>query len=237
MKKLLAGLVLTVLTLVGVAGYYGLVPGVSDLFGTNKPKDLGVHPTNEDLTSAQKKSGVTFSQISSANSPKETLKFSGKIDVDNFFTDEEMTTMALDNPWRYNFLKGSQVRFNPDGTTEMAGIFYVDKLKGYAKAHGLAEADIKPALDAVGRLPFNPPYYLKMKVSIENGHMNMNITDLEVGGIDLSVLAKANSSAIGSVIQDKVVNPTPGVKVDLLSTGDGVLNYKGTFAETISVAH
>ena len=222
-----------------VAGYYGFVPELSTLLGADKPRDLGIHPTSQDLASAQSKSGVNFSEITSAATPEETLKFSGKIDINNSFTDAEMTAMALDNPWKYNFLKGSQVKFNSDGSTEMSGIFYADRLKGYTKAHGINERDIKPALDAVGLLPFNPPYYLKMNVGIQDGHMTMNISDLEIGKINLTstVVLKENSEAIASFIQDEVINPTPGVEVQSLTTGNGALNYKGTFPQTISVAH
>jgi hypothetical protein len=61
MKKFLkiAGIVLLGLIVVGllVLGYFGFVPGLSGLMGSDKPRDLGVTYTAADLTSAQLKLG------------------------------------------------------------------------------------------------------------------------------------------------------------------------------------
>jgi hypothetical protein len=39
---ILFGILAVVVVLVLVAGYFGFVPGISNIFGSNKPVDLGI---------------------------------------------------------------------------------------------------------------------------------------------------------------------------------------------------
>lgn len=49
---IIAGLfLLIVISIVGVLGYFGFIPGVSKIFGSDQPRDLGVTYSYADYTS------------------------------------------------------------------------------------------------------------------------------------------------------------------------------------------
>jgi hypothetical protein len=64
MKKVLWGVIIGVVAIVVISvivlGYLGFVPGVSNIFGSNKPEKLGTTFTQQDYQSAITKSGVQF---------------------------------------------------------------------------------------------------------------------------------------------------------------------------------
>ncbi|MGB9842731.1 MAG: hypothetical protein ACPLN1_00060 [Caldisericia bacterium] len=49
--KMVLKIVIPILIIVLILGYFGFVPFVSDLMGTNKPKNLGVTFTEKDFES------------------------------------------------------------------------------------------------------------------------------------------------------------------------------------------
>ena len=62
------GIIVLVLALIAVlvAGWFGMVPGVSAVLGATKVRDLGVRYTAADFTSYQEKTGITFKDFATA---------------------------------------------------------------------------------------------------------------------------------------------------------------------------
>lgn len=50
-------ILILIIVVILLLGYLGFVPGVSAIFGSNKPRDLGITHTQADLDSAQTKLG------------------------------------------------------------------------------------------------------------------------------------------------------------------------------------
>ena len=77
--KFLKGLAITigvlVIVVVLVLGYLGFVPGVSNIFGSNKPRDLGVTYTAADYASAHARNGTTHTVLPAGSVPN--IIFSG----------------------------------------------------------------------------------------------------------------------------------------------------------------
>ena len=75
--KFLKWLAITIGALVIIAvlvfGYLGFVPGVSNLFGSNKPKDLGVIYTAADYA----RNGTTHTILPAGALPENSIVFSG----------------------------------------------------------------------------------------------------------------------------------------------------------------
>jgi hypothetical protein len=82
MKKFLLGLLIFIVVIlvvaVGVGGYLGIVPGVSSLFGANKPKNLGVTFTSQDLTNAEAKAGTQIVTLAPNLPPSQSISFTGQ---------------------------------------------------------------------------------------------------------------------------------------------------------------
>ena len=154
MKVLLGmfiGVLAVLLVLVLVAGYFGFVPGVSSLFGSDKSRDLGVTYTSADYQSARQKGNIQRVNLPSNTPPEQSLKFSGQHAANINLTDNEVTALINEKSWRYFPVHDAQVRFNADGTGEFSGILELDTLKDYAKARGYSEEDFKVVTDWVSR--------------------------------------------------------------------------------------
>lgn len=236
--KLFFSIVLLVIILtVATGGYFGFIPVISDLFGSNKPRDLGIVTSEQDASSAKEKSGVSFESIVSTTSPTDSLKFEGSTKINTSFTDKEVMAYAFGNKWKYNILPGAHLKFNPDGSLEVAGTLRVDRLPGYAKAHKIPEADIKQVLDAVKLFPTNPPIYIKANPTISNNQVSIDVQKITVGKLELpSTLTTQNSGAISSFVQEKIFKPVPGLDIQDLKISDSKLVFKGTFPKTIQIA-
>ena len=85
MKKILLRVLIPILVIVLIIGYLGFIPGISNLFGSNKPKDLVVKYTLADLESAKKKTNFKFTELNSNLPPKDSIIFNGKTTIKHNF--------------------------------------------------------------------------------------------------------------------------------------------------------
>jgi len=77
-KILLGIILLVVIAAVLVLGFLGFIPGVSALFGANKPRDLGVKYTEADLQEIRTKTQVKYLVLPDTQEPISTRQFSGR---------------------------------------------------------------------------------------------------------------------------------------------------------------
>ncbi|MEK7874346.1 MAG: hypothetical protein AAB502_10895, partial [Chloroflexota bacterium] len=63
MKTLLIAVAVLVVVAVLAGGYFGFVPSVSSIFGSNRPRDLGVRYTQADLQSLRGKTGTQYHSL------------------------------------------------------------------------------------------------------------------------------------------------------------------------------
>jgi len=168
MKLVKLLLLLVLLLIIGVVffiSYLGFVPGLSSILGADKPKDLGVKYTKEDLKTVRAKSQIQYKILPDNPSPLLTRRFDGKRDVSTQFTSAEITATMNNRPWKYWPYRNVQVKFNADGSGEISGVFLKDKLAGY----GAAISAPTQAIDfATKFLPANPVFYVKLKASLVN---------------------------------------------------------------------
>src|SRR5450756_747130 len=70
MRSCLATLVVLVAVVVLGLGYLGFIPVVAGVFGSDKPRDLGVKATAADLQSANGNTGVKLTELPPSSSPQ-----------------------------------------------------------------------------------------------------------------------------------------------------------------------
>jgi len=235
--KLIFGLLFIVLIIVVLAGgYFGLIPGVSKLFGSDKPRDLGVQGSDADYASASAK-GIQFValQKDSVSRPAETRKITGSKAVSTSFTAQELTALMNKKPtWIYNPVSDVQFKFNPDGTGEVSGILRIDRLTRYAQASGMSQQEVQKVLDYLKITNANPAFYLKGSVSVVDGTMNLDAQRVEVGRfpVPLSIIAD-NKGRVISFVENKIFQ-IPGLSVKSLRIEQGQLQFEGTLPEVIA---
>lgn len=179
-----------VVILIGVLalGYLGLVPGLSDALGANKPRDLGVTSTPSDLDNANAKLGVTIKALPQAESGIDSLTRSGEKQFIAGFTSAELTALFNDHSgrWKYYPMKDIQVNIHDDGVVEVSGVLQVDRFSGFAEAVGISEdsrREIRPYLSYVTG---NPSIYIKGSLQVSNGVAQSDILELEIGRLSVS---------------------------------------------------
>lgn len=212
MKKILIFLFVLLLFIilipVTVGGYYGFVPGVSTLFGSNKPKDLGVSYTESEFNTYNQKAGFTLDENTSGKLNEEGFVFSGQTEVKDNFTKEEVSARINYSPWIYMPISNVQVNFPSDNTVEFSANLLVERLPGFIKAVGLqvSNEDVNDGLKYL-KITSNPTIYAKAQVEVKENIPSINLDSLQVGKFDIpfenydadSILENATRTIFASV--------------------------------------
>jgi len=227
MKKFFYTILFLAIIIVLVLGYLGFVPGLSSIFGSDKPKDLGIVAGEQDLASVQAKVNTQYATITSAD-PSTSYALSGSKQLDTTFTDKELTALMAQHEkmWKYYPISSAQVRFNADGTAELSGILRTDRIYGYAAATGIPAEQVKSWLDKVKILVANPPIYLKGRVEVNNGVMSGELSELQIGRLSIpSNLYDGRQSELLSFAQNRL--DKAGVNIETVNFQVGQANFKG----------
>lgn len=236
MKKFFLGIFVVLLVLVLVAGYFGFVPGISNVFGSNKPIDLGVTYTSADSASGMAKGKVKHVDITSSGSPEGSLSFSGTIPANFNLTQSEVTALINGNKWVYFPLSDVQVRFNADNTAEASGVLHLDILKDYALARGLSESDFNTAIEYLKlftTIQKEMPYYIKGTGSVVNGAITFDCIEFKLGRLPVPVgqINDRKADLINLLNADAL--SIPGFSVKNFSISEGQMHFEGTLPAVV----
>jgi hypothetical protein len=219
-------------------GYLGFVPGVSDLFGSNKPRDLGVTYTLDDFQSARAKTGIGITDSPSTNLPstelpsnttsEQSLKLSNQGAANIILTQAELNALLSNPQWKNYPLSDCQLRINPDGTVEFTGILLKDRLVGYGKTIGTTKDKLRFLTDYLKYLPSNPAFYIKGTVAVANGQIvNADITDFHVGNLSLTGPVQDHMDRLIQLAQTKMAK-SHDFSIQSLKLANGQLEFEGT---------
>lgn len=161
-------ILLFIIVPVFVLGYLGFIPGISSLFGSNKPRDLGIKYTEEDRASARGKTQVTYADLPSETPASSSIQLSGSRPVSFEMSSAEASALMNNRPWRFFPYKDVQVKFNADGSGEISGILVKDKVPCYAEYIGIPKEAVEAVMKA---LPADPVFYLKMTASLKDNQV------------------------------------------------------------------
>ena len=230
--KFLKGLAIAIGALVIIAvlvlGYLGFVPGVSNIFGSNKPRDLGVTYTAADYASAHARNGTTHTVLPAGSAPN--IIFSGSHAVNTVYTQAEINALINNRQWSNYPLKNCQLKINPDNTIEFSGTLIIDRLKGYETSLNLG--DMSAILDFLKYLPGDPAFYAKGTVEIENGQIvNTDITEFKLGNITLTNQVQDNLQSLTSNVYSEIA-AYPGFSITTLKFSNGDVQFKGTLPDS-----
>jgi hypothetical protein len=213
-------------------GYLGLLPGVSTIFGSDKPMDLGVVYTEQDRLSGRAKAGWEVVDLPPDLPPQESLRYSGRNAVDTTFNEAELTAWAND-PWTYFPLSDCQIRVNDDATIEFSGKWQTNLMRPWAEAMGVSDEYSNIVQDylrwfSVG----NPPFYLKMSGSVVGGElMNARVYEARVGRLSVPT----------DQLEDYLVpyarwqaNRIPGFTAETVELLNGAMRFVGTLPSDVA---
>ncbi len=239
MKRFLKWLSITlgvlIIVIVLVGGYFGLVPGVSSIFGSDKPKNLGVTYTEADRLSGRAKAGWEVIELSSDLPPEESYSFTGQNAVDTTFNERELTAWAND-PWTYFPLSDCQIRVNDDNTVEFSGKLNIGMLRDWIDAMGVTDEYSELINDYLRWFMWgNPPFYVKLSASVANGHViDPQIYSAQVGRFSVpQSLIEGNIDELVDYIEWQA-NNIDGFSVETAEIVDGGIRFVGTMPAVVS---
>jgi hypothetical protein len=236
---LVIGIVAIVLVIVLVAGYFGFVPGVSNLFGSNKPKNLGTTFTAQDYKSAISKTGVQFLNNTDTVSLDKSQKTYGPAKAVSFdLTPAETLALLNDKAHGPDFpISDWQLRVNPDGTAEISAVLNIADLDKYAAANGATSEGSQQLLDAVkkaGVITKEVSFYMKGDAAVTNGQLSFETTSFKIGNLSISAdTVNSNKSNIVDYFNTHK-NVVPGFTIKNLSIVNGKIHFDGTVPSTIN---
>lgn len=229
--KLLRALVFLVIVAVLVGGYLGLIPGISRLFGSDKPRDLGVTFTEADFKSMEAKTGATAEPMPAEETASITIKHVGSHPVDATFTQEEFTSKVSNRKWRDNPFGDVQVKFNADGSAEASGILKLPIATRFFAAMGIASADVEAAAAKFHVPMANVPFYFKGTGVAENNHIVPNLTALEIGRVPVpqSIINQYQQQAAD--LATDLLGRVQGFSMEKAEIVDSKLHFVGTLPD------
>ncbi|MDD5040228.1 MAG: hypothetical protein PHY34_03695 [Patescibacteria group bacterium] len=197
---------IVVVLIIGIAatGVY-TIPGVSSVFGFNKPKDLGVKVSDEAFADLQKKIATEVSDETVDYSGDPTNIFSGKVDVDTRNTSEEITTWFSKRAGADSPITDMQVRMI-EGGVEVSGM-----VNRYIKA---------------------PAYTKVMITRTGTTSVSLDIQEAKIGmfSIPEKYIVQAEEWFTGR-FNDRMAD-IPGFSLEQLEFHDGYDIVKGTMPKT-----
>jgi hypothetical protein len=227
MRKLV-GLLLLVIIVIAALGYFGIIPGLSGLFGGSDPVDLGVSVTAEDYASASDKLGRERGTIPPGGSPEDSIRVEGSHPVDTVLTQEELTATFQNRDWVYNpFSNDVQIRVNPDNTIEMSGTLLKDNIIAASSAFGFSADDLSVVDDALSAIKGNPTFHIKLNTSIQNNDVSLNMQELKFA--KLPIPSSAIPGDLMAELVEGILYHTPGLSCESLSVEDGKVHFNGTY--------
>jgi len=215
--------IISILFVVGLS-YLGL-----RYFTSGSPRDLGVKYTQADQATAYTNNGVQSVAITPSQDNPDGIKYEGQKEIKTSFTSAEITALNNSVIWVNYPISNVQIKINPDGTGEASGVLNISKILSWISfSHSVDQIKAKVEEYHIG---FNPPFYLKGKVSVANNKVTLNPEIIEVGKITIPQnLVNENITPVTNFVEDRL-NAIPNLQIRSLNLDGGQVNLDATYPE------
>lgn len=233
MKKIILFFVIVLLLAVGTLTYLGLVPQLSKY--VVKPKDLGITADPTFITTYEPKIHFRNELPSGVVPTGREGVFSGTTKVDEKLTSVEASSILSE--WKHRSpslpIRDVQVRFNPDGSSEISGILEIDTAVSLAKNLGYSDEDIDTAKSYAKYVSGDLPFYVKGTAGVKNNQVTISPSSFELGrvGIPSSITGPA-AKAVEDVIERRL-RQVGGIDIQSIEIDSGSLHFAGTIPSAI----
>jgi hypothetical protein len=237
MKKVLLGIGVLGIVVIIVLGYYGFIPGLSNIMGINKPKNLGITYSTSDLDSIYEKAQVTFTNLPSNSPPGSSEEVSGSQSIQITVTDEELTAMLNDHSrkWKYYPLTDIELKIEEDGTVKMSGVLIIDRLDGYMEETGLASGYEDQINRYKGIFKSNPKFYGEWDMQIIEGQVVGDVNKFQIGNFNLNQnQIDQYEGQLHGMIEERLGQL--GITVNSVTTENCDMVFDGTIPTHVAVA-
>jgi hypothetical protein len=210
-------IVIVALVVIGVvvAGSTGLVPIVSDLMGTNKPRELGVSFSETNYASGLSKvpgASVTNPQYLCIGCEYTS---SGQVPTKTTFTAEEFSAMLNKrNDGTIGPVSDIEIKFNEDGTVETSAMVDTTGIEGVPELKG--------------------PIYAKGKIdSFTSKSLEIDLESAEFGRVGIPADQNPQVEDAVNEALKKAFEQNPGLSINNIEVTSEGLVFDGTLPESV----
>jgi hypothetical protein len=215
-----------------VAGYLGLIPGLADVFGANKPRDLGVRYTQADYTNYLAKTNTQvfdFAQAPVAPArPTDTIVYTDPQAKTVSLSNSELSARAGSSKWKDLPISDIQIKCEANGVVEVSGKLLSDRLANFATIAGnggYSATDVKTGLDWLNIIGKDPAIYLKGTASVTNNVPSLQISSAQINRFSLP----SDAVSVGGVALAKsLFARVTGLDAKSVTFSENALNFIGT---------
>ena len=195
-----------ILAVIAATGIF-YVPGLSDILGTSKPRDLGVKGDPAKFNALLARENVKLADPADRYSLTSNIRYGNAVPTDVTVSSEELTSMMQATNAK-GPLTDMQVRLLDNNRMEMSS--FAD-LNGYG-------------------YPIRGPVYLKGTfVKGSSSSVKINLDDGSFGLIPIPDAIRAQAADGLDQAVNKQLSAMPGLKIDQLAISNGKLHYRGAF--------
>ena len=211
------------------AGYFGLIPSLSKLMGTDRPRDLGIRWANVNMAKLYDSVGtkvVTTKELSGSGL-EAGLLFEGEKETKYSISSEELTAL-VNSPWMYYPFTDVQIKIGLDDKVEASAMLKTDRVVDLLKSMGLGKEQIDEILNKAKLPAKNVPVYIKGNFSVIDGKAVVTPSALEIGQIPVPMIVLEKITPELTEAVNFVISNFPGFYIKNLSFSDGKMNFEGT---------
>ncbi len=232
--KILKRLFLVVVTIVIftflTAGYLGFVPVLSQIFGSDKPNDMGIYYDKNHLKKAQEKTKISYRALPSSTPLEKSLQFKNPTRVDADFSDQEITALANTQPWRYFPFASLQIKFDDGNYVRVSGFILKDKINDCLVALEVPSEARQYINKLVKYIPSRLPFYLVGKAAMDENKLSVfEVESLTLGRLKfpLSSINKYRPQIVGFI--QKSLTSINGFYAKYAHPQEGQFKLEGDF--------
>lgn len=215
-----------------ILGYLGFVPGLSNLFGSNQPTDLGVTYTASDAETMSEKMQTEFVALAPGSSIEESFVFEGEVETNTVFSAAELASLWENRQWVHDPFEQMQVKFNDGGEVEASGKINKDNImiaaKRFGLEHMLSDDEVMAQID---KIPGKPAFYLRFKGTVTDNNADIDVSEIKVGKLSLPA---EDAGGVLEEIANTVMAEIDGMNINSITFDSEGMHYEGTTPEKIS---
>lgn len=229
MKKFL--IVLAILLFVCVL----LIFTVASKLRTNKPQNLGVSFTIEDLQRVDQKYGFKTIELADNQEIANSKSYEGSVAVEGTFTNAEISAQfdKWYKNWKYYPIKDVQFRVNSDGSIETTGVFIVDRTYPYFEYAGFSKDKVDQGLKYINMFGVDEiAFYITGEAKIVNNQISINLQKVKIGKFSIPHnLIEQYSDEVNQFAQSRI-DGINNLDIEQMSFENAQTYAKGTFPKT-----
>lgn len=217
--------------------YLGFVPYVSTILGTDRPKNLGIGYSQKEFIAYVNKAGTKIIEMTEPADAAHSIRYSGKFDLKESFTQEEISARLNYALWKYMPVTNTQVKIHGDGTIEFSGTVIMNRLDGFIARVGMgrySRLDVEKGLGYIGLLKINPPIYARGKASVTDNQPTISVEQIEVGKFSIP-LGTVHANEVVTALTKTIISQVNGLYAKSVTFSDGKMNFEGTAPEKMFV--